>query len=170
MITRKWAKGNMITTFDQFNEQEYIWVNGKVYHCGWFQSWQYRQVSVWIKSGRVYEVVRAKYPAGIVEKDGEFTCSICAEPVLSESKYCPHCGTRLKWIQTNLHGAADIQEVPKSSFNDRLDSHTYIDYEDFVSMIDEWEKHFDTNDPAGKNIKRVLHSIKNIAFSCVRYF
>lgn len=170
MITRKWAKGNMITTFDQFNKQEYIWVNGKVYHYGWFQSWQYRQVSVLIKSGRVYEVVRAKYPAGIVEKDGEFACSICAEPVLSESKYCPHCGTRLKWMQTNLHDTADIQNVPKSSFNYRLDSHTYIDYEDFVSMIDEWEKHFDTNDPAGKNIKRVLHSIKNIAFSCVRYF
>lgn len=164
MITRKWAKGKMIDTFDQFNEQEYIWVNGKVYHCGWFKSWQYRQVSDLIKSGRVYEVVRAKYPAGIIEKDGKFICSICAEPVLFESKYCPHCGTRLKWTQTN------IQEVVEPSFDDQFDSHTYIDYEDFVSMIDEWEKHFDTNDPAGKNIKRVLHSIKNIAFSCVRSF
>ena len=95
MITRKWAKGNMITTFDRFDGQEYIWVNGKVYHCGWFTYWTYRQISNLIKSGRVYEVVKAEYPAGIIEKDGKFICSICAEPVLPESKCCPHCGTRL---------------------------------------------------------------------------
>ena len=113
---RKWAKWNMVTTVDQFDEQEYIWVNGKVYHCGWFKSWQYRQVSDLIKSGRVYEVVRAKYPAGIIEKDGKLICSICAESVLSESKYCPHCGTRLKWTQTNIHDATDIQGVTEPSY------------------------------------------------------
>lgn len=95
MITRKWAKGNMITTFDQFDGQEYIWVHGKVYHHGWFKSWQYRYVSDLVKSGQVYEVVNTEYPSGITEKDGEFICSICAEPVLPESKCCPHCGTRL---------------------------------------------------------------------------
>lgn len=95
MITRKWAKGNVITTFDRFDEQEYIWVHGKVYHHGWFKSWQYRYVSDLVKSGRVYEVVKAEYPAGIIEKDGKFICSICVEPVLPESKCCPHCGTRL---------------------------------------------------------------------------
>lgn len=113
---RKWAKGNIITTVDQFDEQEYIWVNGKVYHCGWFKSWQYRQVSDLIKSGRVYKVVRAKYPAGILEQDEKFICSICAESVRPESKYCPHCGTRLKWTQTNICDATDIQEVTEPSY------------------------------------------------------
>ena len=169
MITRKWAKGKMIATFDQFDEQEYIWVNRKVYHCGWFKSWQYRQVSDLIKSGRVYEVVRAKYPAGIIEKDGEFICSICSEPVLSESKYCPHCGTRLKWTQTNIRDATDIREATEPPFDDQFDSYKYIDYKDFVSMIEEWERNFDTNNLTDENILRVLHAVKNIALSCKRY-
>lgn len=71
MITRKWAKGNMITTFDQFDGQEYIWVHGKVYHHGWFKSWQYRYVSDLVKSGQVYEVVNAEYPSGITENEGK---------------------------------------------------------------------------------------------------
>ena len=95
MITRKWAKGNMITTFDRLDGQEYIWVDEQVYHCGRFAYWTYRRISNLIKSGRVYEVVKAEYPAGIIEKDGEFICSICAEPVLPESKCFPNCGTRL---------------------------------------------------------------------------
>ena len=71
MITRQWAKGNVITTFDRFDEQEYIWVHGKVYHHGWFKSWQYRYVSDLVKSGQVYEVVNAEYPSGITENEGK---------------------------------------------------------------------------------------------------
>ena len=71
MITRKWAKGNVITTFDRFDEQEYIWVHGKVYHHGWFKSWQYRYISDLVKSGQVYEVVNAEYPSGITENEAK---------------------------------------------------------------------------------------------------
>lgn len=53
---RKWKKGKAIESMDELIGQEFVWINGKVYHRGWFQSWQLRSIVKSLYNGRIYSV------------------------------------------------------------------------------------------------------------------
>ena len=56
-MPRKYQKGEAIIDLNTFDEQEFVWVYGKVYHEGWAKSWQYRHVAFLINKGIVFKAV-----------------------------------------------------------------------------------------------------------------
>ena len=56
-MPRKYQKGEAIIDLNTFDEQEFVWVRGKVYHEGWTKSWQYRHVAFLINKGIVFKAV-----------------------------------------------------------------------------------------------------------------
>lgn len=61
-VSKKYKRGEPITTLDEYARQELIWdarIN-KVYHCGWFKSWQFRWVEAGVKYGWFYTVKKFK--------------------------------------------------------------------------------------------------------------
>lgn len=55
---RHYKKGKVIESMDELIGQEFVWINGKVYHRGWFRSWQLRSVVKSLYDGRIYSVER----------------------------------------------------------------------------------------------------------------
>lgn len=55
---RKYKKGKLITSLDDLSQQEFIFVLHKVYHTGWFGSWQLRRCKDLIQAGKIYSAVR----------------------------------------------------------------------------------------------------------------
>lgn len=37
---RKYTKGDRITSIDEMVHQEFVYINDKIYHAGWFMSFQ----------------------------------------------------------------------------------------------------------------------------------
>lgn len=54
----KYRKGEKITSIDELLEQNYAYINGRLYHSGWFWSWQFRLVAMAVKCGDVYKAER----------------------------------------------------------------------------------------------------------------
>lgn len=52
----KYKKVKKITTLDELNDLEFISVRGKVYHHGWYGSWQFRMIQNLVDRGLVYKV------------------------------------------------------------------------------------------------------------------
>lgn len=59
---KKWKQGKKIKSMAQYEKSNatIFIVNGKAYHIGWIESWQYRVLKDAIRNGRVYEAVRRK--------------------------------------------------------------------------------------------------------------
>lgn len=55
---RKYRKGDKINSLDELMTQEFAFFMDKVYHVGWFGSWQIKLASSWIKQGRVFYAVK----------------------------------------------------------------------------------------------------------------
>lgn len=55
---RKYGRGDRITSLAELDTQEFIYCNGKVYHAGFWKSWQYRSVQTLLNQGRLYKVIR----------------------------------------------------------------------------------------------------------------
>lgn len=60
MYKRKFCKGVSIRTLDELAKQKFIICNEKVYHCGWFMSWQFRLVKTFMDRGCLYYAVKVK--------------------------------------------------------------------------------------------------------------
>lgn len=58
----KYTKGDVITTLDELDEQEFIYYRDKVYHAGWWKSWQYRMVVNYLKKGYLYKAIPSTTP------------------------------------------------------------------------------------------------------------
>ena len=55
MSKRKYTRGEHILSLDELAKQELVFVDHKVYHFGWFGSWQFRQLANMIGAdGRIY--------------------------------------------------------------------------------------------------------------------
>lgn len=54
---KSYKRGVKILTLDGLAECEFIFFEGKVYHRGWFMSWQFRSCRDFVKAGRIYSVV-----------------------------------------------------------------------------------------------------------------
>lgn len=54
----KYKQGDVIKTLDELDKQEFIYFNNKIYHCGWWKSWQYRMTTDFLKAGRLYKAIK----------------------------------------------------------------------------------------------------------------
>ena len=57
MSKAKYVRGNPITSFASLLNADFIYFCHKVYHRGWFESWQLRWVNLLIRRGCIYEAV-----------------------------------------------------------------------------------------------------------------
>lgn len=54
---RKYRRGEVITSLDELAKQEFIYWHNKIYHAGWFMSWQFRMAKRFIDAGSLYYAV-----------------------------------------------------------------------------------------------------------------
>jgi len=54
MSRRKYQKGKLVTSLDEFFQHEYFIVMGKTQHRGWCQSWQLGLARLYIERGVVF--------------------------------------------------------------------------------------------------------------------
>ena len=59
MSKRKYKKGERIWTLEELDRQEFVFFQNKVYHKGFWQSWQYRWVLEKLKRGQFFKADRA---------------------------------------------------------------------------------------------------------------
>lgn len=57
---KKYTEGKLIRSLDELMAQEFIMMNGKVYHIGWFSSWPARSCKIYIDMGRLFQVEEAR--------------------------------------------------------------------------------------------------------------
>ena len=53
---RKYKQGDLIRSLDELMAQEFVMMNGKVYHIGWFSSWPVRSCKNYLDQGRLFQV------------------------------------------------------------------------------------------------------------------
>ena len=53
---RRYKRGERITSLDELYKSDFIWWRGKVYHKGWFSSWQFRYVYMQLNGVGIYKV------------------------------------------------------------------------------------------------------------------
>ena len=58
MSNRKYERGEHIESLDELAKQDLVYMDHKVYHRGWFGSWQFRLLAGMVsKSGRLYYAI-----------------------------------------------------------------------------------------------------------------
>lgn len=55
---RNYKQGEVITSLDDLSKQEFIFFKRKLYHKGWFFSWQLRWVSYWLNAGQFFKAIK----------------------------------------------------------------------------------------------------------------
>lgn len=61
---RKYKKGSVISSLDDMAQQEFVYIHDKIYHAGWFMSFQLSWAKRLIEAGAVYRADRR-------EEDGD---------------------------------------------------------------------------------------------------
>lgn len=51
---RKYTKGDRITSIDEMVQQEFVYIHDKIYHAGWFMSFQLSWARRMIEVGSVF--------------------------------------------------------------------------------------------------------------------
>lgn len=74
---KKYAQGETIKTAGELIAQEFVMFRGKVYHRGWFRSWQFGWVMAKLLNAEIFKVIPSatnkKYPVVIrFIRDGGF--------------------------------------------------------------------------------------------------
>lgn len=54
----KYQQGKQITTLDELVKYEFIYLRHKVYHAGWWKSWQFRDIEQLLRQGKLYKAER----------------------------------------------------------------------------------------------------------------
>ena len=85
MSKRKYKKGKLVTSLDEFFQHECFIVNGKTQHRGWCQAWQLGLARLYIERGVVYVAERLT--------NGEYYSGISAEEIANmlDDKLCNYC-------------------------------------------------------------------------------
>jgi hypothetical protein len=55
---KKYKIGDVISSLDELAEQEFVFVNEKIYHRGFFGSWQFRFCMAKVQNGNVRKAVK----------------------------------------------------------------------------------------------------------------
>ena len=90
MSNRKYERGEHIESLDELAKQDLVYMDHKVYHRGWFGSWQFRLLAGMVgKSGRLYYAIPKEEKmqnfyvnenTGAVVSQKEFDRIPCQEP------------------------------------------------------------------------------------------
>jgi len=62
---RKYAKGELIHSFDELLKQKFVYVHGKIYHIGWVKSWQINMAENYLKRNEVYQAIKKSSPNSV---------------------------------------------------------------------------------------------------------
>lgn len=54
---RRYKQGEPISSLDELMKEKFIWVQGKVYHQGWFSSWALRNTMNLIRARKIFKVI-----------------------------------------------------------------------------------------------------------------
>lgn len=57
-IMKRYQKGKRVTNINQLEGTEFIYFMDKVYHHGWWGSWQYRLLKTWIERGAIWKAIK----------------------------------------------------------------------------------------------------------------
>lgn len=60
MSKRKYRKGGPILSLDELSRQEFVYVDHKITHCGWFQSWQFGYTKRMMEQGRICYAIKER--------------------------------------------------------------------------------------------------------------
>ena len=55
------SKTERIKSLDELAQQEFIWCNGRIYHCGWFISWPINLALSYIQDYKIYKVIKNEH-------------------------------------------------------------------------------------------------------------
>lgn len=55
---RKYKKGKPIKSLDELMQQEFVYLQHKIYHYGWFSSWQGHSLKRLVDSGSLYKAIK----------------------------------------------------------------------------------------------------------------
>ena len=55
---RKYQQGNVVSSLDELAVQELVYINGKIYHSGWWASMQFRLVKRLMDDGHIRKAER----------------------------------------------------------------------------------------------------------------
>ena len=55
---RKYKQGEVIHSFDELMKQDMIYWQNKIYHYGWFSSWQASWLRCLIENGSIYKAIK----------------------------------------------------------------------------------------------------------------
>jgi hypothetical protein len=55
---RKYTKGDPIRSFDELMQQEFVYLNHKITHKGWFMSWRIQSADFYMKAGRIFKAIK----------------------------------------------------------------------------------------------------------------
>lgn len=86
---RKYRKGAKITSLDELAKQEFIYINDKITHNGWFMSWQFALAARYIQRGALYYA--EKVGRGITNVN---TCICCGAIIPEGRQTCPQCDNK----------------------------------------------------------------------------
>lgn len=78
MSKRKYRKGGPILSLDEFARQELVYVDHKITHCGWFQSWQFGYTKRMMEQGRVCYAIK--------ERPDTIVCNRCGRKFADDSE------------------------------------------------------------------------------------
>lgn len=60
MSKRKYRKGGPILSLDELARQEFVYVDHKITHFGWFQSWQFGYTKRMMEQGRICYAIKER--------------------------------------------------------------------------------------------------------------
>ncbi|MBE6557542.1 MAG: hypothetical protein E7661_00775 [Ruminococcaceae bacterium] len=82
MSNRKYVRGEHIESLDELAKQDLVYMDHKVYHRGWFGSWQFRLLAGMVgKNGRLYYAIPKE------EKMQNFYVNENTEAVVSQKEF-----------------------------------------------------------------------------------
>lgn len=55
---RKYLKGAKIESLNGIENEIYIYLDNTIYHAGWWQSWRYRDLLIYMQRGRLFYAER----------------------------------------------------------------------------------------------------------------
>ena len=106
MSKRKYKKGERIWTLEELDRQEFVFFQNKVYHKGFWQSWQYRWVLENLKRGQFFKADRADQVVFVCYEENRH--SLAAENgAITDLCIKKSLGDAIDWIYDRLKVAKD---------------------------------------------------------------
>lgn len=106
MSKKKYKRGDRIWSLEELDRQEFIFWNGKVYHSGFWKSWQYRWVLDRLQNGQLYKAERTGCVVFVCYEENRH--SLAAENgAITDLCIKKNFGEAIGWIYDRLHIAKE---------------------------------------------------------------